>query len=177
MPARAVRSAPLRRPGALAPRLALPALAALAVASLVGCSKESGSQESFCADLRKVPTLESVVADYADADPDELATRLDEAEAAFEQLRDSAPEEIDADVDAMVDLVVEILDTVRDHQEDPDAVANDLRDAMKGRLGAAKSSLRVAAYGATKCDVTLNPAELPPESTPSTTVVTSTTGG
>ena len=42
----------------------------------------------------------------------------------------------------------------------------------------AKASLRVAAYGATKCNVTLNPAELPPETT--TTVpgaVTSTTGG
>ena len=46
-------------------------------------------------------------------------------------------------------------------------------------LGAAKSSLRVAAYGASKCSVTLNPVELPPDTTvvAPTSEVTSTTGG
>ena len=161
-----------------APRVLAVCLLAIGVIGLGACSKEGGSQEAFCRDLRKVPTLESVVADYADSDPDELQHRLDEARDAFDQLRSSAPEEIDGDVDEMVALVDDVLDAVERHRDDPDAVAKDLRTAMKGRLGAAKASLRVAAYGATKCNVTLNPAELPPEST--TTVpgaVTSTTGG
>ena len=159
--------------------IALPLTVACALAGLAGCSKEAGSEKAFCTDLRKVPTLESVVADYADTDPEELTARIDEAEQAFEQLRTSAPAEIDSDVDAMVDLVDDVLAAVRTNQEDPDTVAKNLREAMRGQLGAAKSSLRVAAYGATKCNVTLNPAELPPEST--TVVpgaeVTSTTGG
>ena len=157
-----------RRPS---PALLVAALLTVtALGPLAACSKSSGSTADFCADLKKTPTLESVLTGYADIDPAELADRLDAAKEGFDQLRDSAPSEIDGDVDEMVSLVDDVLAAVKRHKDDPEAVAGDLRQAVRGRLGAAKASLRVAAYGATKCDVKLNPAEIPPETT-------STTGG
>ena len=80
------------------------AIAALAAATLLvagaSCTRDKGSDEAFCKEIRRTPTLESVVTGFAEADPEELATRLDAARDDYGRLRSSAPSGVRSDVDA-----------------------------------------------------------------------------
>lgn len=136
-------------------------LAAAAAASLLvggaACTRDQGSDEAFCKEVRRTPTLESVVSGFADADPEELATRLDAARDAFERLRRSAPDAIRGDVGSVVDLAGEVITAVEDHHDDPEAVAAQVRKAVDRHDDAAKASTKVVAYAKKTCGVDLNP--------------------
>lgn len=151
----------------------------LAAAGGTACTKDQGSTEAFCREVRLVPPLASVVSGYAEADPATLDQRLDEAAAAYRRLADAAPSDVRGDVRTMTDLVDAVLDAVRANDGDPDATAADLRAAMKRHEGAQAASLAVAAFARTHCDVELNPT-VPPDETSrpaGTGSTTASTGG
>ena len=131
-PARATRRSG-RVPRTVAGALVLAAAAGL----VVGCSDEpEASPETFCGALRQVPSLASVFTGFADQDPGRLDRSLDDAEAAFGRLRETAPDDIRAAVD--------------DHHD------------------AVTSSLAVADYARSQCNVELNPT-VPEDPTVTTT--------
>jgi hypothetical protein len=136
-------------------------LAALVAGSLLvagtACSRDKGSDEAFCKEVKRTPTLESVVSGFADADPEELATRLDAARDAYGRLRRSAPSGVRGDVGPVVDLAEEVIAAVDDHHDDPEAVAAAVREAVDRHEDAEASSARVAAYAKKACGVDLNP--------------------
>lgn len=136
-------------------------LAALAAAWLVlagaACSRDKGSDEAFCKEVRRTPTLESVVSGFADADPEELDTRLEAARDAYGKLRRSAPSAVRDDVGRVVDLANEVITAVEDHHDDPEAVAAQVRKAVDRHDDAARSAVKVAAYAKKTCGVDLNP--------------------
>lgn len=147
------------------------AMAAAVVASSVAvasCTKDEGSVEAFCREVRVVPPLASVVSGFTEADQDGLARRLDDAAAAYGRLADTAPAEVRREVDDMVSLVDEVLDAVRGNGGDAEATAADIRKAMSAHTGAAASSAAVAAYARRHCEVDLNPT-VPPDETSSPT--------
>lgn len=146
-------------------------VAVLALVVSVSCSTDHGSQDAFCRQIRKVPPLASVISGFADDDPTELRTRLDDARTAYTDLRDAAPEDIRDDVDATVDLVDAVIDAVAANGTDPEAVAAEVRSAVKLHPGAATSSTKVAAYAKQRCAVELNPT-VPADSGASTTTST-----
>jgi hypothetical protein len=113
-------------------RAALAVVAVLALGALGGaaCSKDEGSTEAFCREVRLVPPLASVVSGYAEADPATLDQRLDEAAAAYRRLAEAAPSDVRGDVRTMTDLVDAVLDAVRANDGDPDATAADLRSTL-----------------------------------------------
>ena len=135
--------------------------AVVAVASLVvagaSCTRDKGSDEAFCKQIRRTPTLASVVADFDEADPEELAIRLDAAREDYGRLRRSAPSGIRGDVGRVVDLADEVIAAVDEHHEDPEAVADEVRKAVDRHDGAAEAAVKVAAYTKKSCGVDLNP--------------------
>lgn len=131
---------------------------AVAVGPLAACTDDqTASPESFCDSLRRVPSLTSVFTGFADQDASRLDRSLSDAEAAFDRLRDTAPDEIAPDVTEVVDLVQAVIDGVRAHPTDPDAAAAEIRAAVDDHPDAVTSSLAVADYARTQCDVELNP--------------------
>ncbi len=132
------------------------AVAAL-VAGLTGCTDDGGSPEAFCKAVKAVPSLESVVTGFDDADRTELTARLDAAEDAYGELRSTAPGEIDDDVDDVVDLVDAVIDAVRRHRADPEAVAAQVRRSVGDHPDAAAAATRLGDYGSKTCKVELNP--------------------
>ncbi|WP_426572081.1 hypothetical protein [Aquihabitans sp. McL0605] len=133
------------------------ALAALVgAAALVGCSHPTGSKAKFCAQVRKVPALESVLAHFSETDPDVLNDRITKARAAYDQLTEDAPSAIDVQTDQVVKLVDDILDAVEQHPTDPAKAAAQLRKAVAvdKQVGAART--KVAAYAKTECGVQLD---------------------
>jgi hypothetical protein len=162
----------------LAATFATGLVAATAVTgALAGCTDDqTASPRSFCDSLRRVPALASVFTGFADQDAGRLDRSLDEAEAAFGQLRESAPEAIEPDVTEVVDLVQVVIDGVRANPTDPDAAAAEIRAAVDDHPDAVTSSLAVADYARTQCDVELNPT-VPEDPTPADpTGDTDTTG-
>jgi hypothetical protein len=136
-------------------------IAALAAACLVlagaSCSRNQGSDEAFCKEIRRTPTLESVVTGFADADPEELDTRLDAARDAYGRLRRSAPSGVRGDVGPVVDLADAVIAAVDEHHDDPEAVAAEVREAVERHDDAAAAAVKVAAYAKKSCGVDLNP--------------------
>lgn len=133
---------------------------ALAVAG-VGCSRSSGSEEAFCAQVAEVPALESVLARFSEADPDVLADKIVKARAAYDALADAAPSEIDDETDDVVAMVDATLQAVEDHPDDPAAAADQLRDAVADQPDIEASRAAVAAYAQDECDVRLDPSLAP----------------
>ncbi len=136
-------------------------LAALAAATMVvgtaACTRDGGSADAFCKEIRRTPTLESVVTGFAEADPEELSTRLDAARNAYARLRRSAPSAVRGDVGPVVDLADEVITAVADHHDDPEAVTDAVRKAVDRHDDAAAAAEKVAAYAKKTCGVDLNP--------------------
>lgn len=142
----------------LAPRRAAVAIAAAAVlaASSAGCSKDSGSKEAFCAQVKRVPALESVLARFSEADQDVLADRIAKARDAYDQLADAAPSTIDDETDQVVSLVDDILDAVEQNPTDPAKASAQLRTAMAAHKGIDEDRAKVASYAEAQCGVKLD---------------------
>lgn len=147
-----------RTPRQAATALALVlALVAGGASGLTACGDDSGSEEAFCRQVTDLPPLDAAIDDFSEADATELGRRLSSTAEAYDALRDAAPDDIRGSVDEVVDLVDAILDAVEADAEDPEKVADALRDAVLEHPGAADASTRVVAYAADRCDVQLNP--------------------
>lgn len=147
-------------------------------ALLGGCSKnETGSDQAFCDDLRRVPSLASVLTGFSEMSPAKLTEALDDAEASFAQLRRSAPEDLSDEVDRVVELVMAVIDGVRANATDPVAAAETIRKAVAAHPRAEEAGLAVAEAARTRCSVELNPTVVEnPDPTASSSTASSSTG-
>ena len=123
-----------------------------------GCSRDHGSKEAFCKEIKRVPSLDTVVEGFADADPQELAARLHAANASYAALHDAAPKQIRSQVGEVQGLADVVTAAVEDHHDDPEAAAAEIRKAMASHKGAKAATVAVAAYAKANCDVDLNPS-------------------
>src|SRR4051812_43065495 len=158
----------------LRPAAAAALVAILVAVALSGCTHSSGSTAKFCAQVRKVPALESVLARFSEADPDVLRDRIDKARSAYDSLETDAPSEIAGDTKAVVSLVDDVLDAVEQNPSDPAKAAAQLRTAMARHQGVEAKRAKLTAYARTTCDVQLD-ATLT-ESTPSGPTSTTSSG-
>ncbi len=174
------------------PRFARPAALALAASLLLAtalgaCTKDSGSKAEFCARVKEVPALESVLARFSEADADVLADRIAKARAAYDDLANAAPPKIADETDEVVSLVNDILDAVEQHPTDPAKAAARVRTAMAEHKGVAADRAEVADYAQDECGVQLDATLTQGGASASTTTtsagtapmdtVTTTTGG
>jgi hypothetical protein len=179
------------------PRWAVPAatVAVLLAGVAAGCTKESGSTEAFCSNVKQVPALETVLDRFSEADPDALADRIEKARTAYDDLAEAAPEEIADQTDAVVGLVDAILDAVAQNPTDPAKASAQLRKAVAAHEGVDADRTKVAAFVQEHCDVRLDatltdgPASTtttseadtvitaPSSGSSASTTATSTTGG
>lgn len=166
------RTGQVRRPLGRAMGAVVAALA-IAATGLAGCSSDGGSQAAFCAQVRKVQPLEVLLAGFTEADPVELARRLDTGAAAYADLLDASPGEVRGDVRQVVELVDEVIAAVRAHRNDPEAAAAQVRAAVADHPKAAESTTAVAAHAKDRCGVDLNPTVVDDPSTGSTTTTES----
>lgn len=148
---------------------------ALAAVGFVGCSSDGGSQEAFCTQVRKVQPLEVLLAGFTEADPVELARRLDNGADDYAALLDASPGAIRGDVGQVVDLVDAVIAAVRAHRNDPEAAGAQVRVAVADHPKAAASSTAVATYAKDRCGVDLNPTVVDDTTTGSTTTIGLTT--
>jgi hypothetical protein len=128
----------------------------LASGGLAACSDDAGSPEAFCAQVEQVPSLESVLSRFSEADPDLLADRIAKARAAYDELAEAAPAEIEDETDQVVALVDAILDAVEEHPDDPAKASAQLRTAMADHEGVEADRAKVADYAQATCDVQLD---------------------
>ncbi len=151
--------------------LALTTLALLG-GTATGCSKETGSTKAFCAQVKQVPALETVLDRFSEADPDALADRIEKARTAYDDLADAAPAQIADETDQVVSLVDAILEAVEQHPTDPAKASAQLRKAVAAHKGVDADRAEVAAFAQRHCDVRLD-ATLTggPSSTTTTTEV------
>lgn len=136
----------------------LTAMIAVVVGPSLACTSDGGSREAFCAGVVAVPTLETVVAGFAEADPQTRDRRLSQAGTAYAELRAASPDEIDGAVGRVVDLVEDLLETVAEHGDDPEVVVEELRASMADHEGVQGAATEVVTYAAEQCDVALDPA-------------------
>lgn len=141
-------------------------LAVLSVTTMISlgpaaCTDDSGSEEAFCSQVIEVPTMGVLLAGFDEADPVELERRLDVGMAAYESLRDEAPEEIRGRVGEVVDLVTDMIDAVRANPDDAEALAAEVRTAVAEHPDAEKAATEVDAYARITCEVELTPAVTP----------------
>lgn len=148
----------------------------LASAGLAACTDDAGSAEAFCTEVKQVPSLESVLARFSEADPDVLADRIAKARAAYDELAAAAPPEIEEETERVVALVDATLDAVEDHPDDPAKASAQLRKAVAGLDGVEADRTAVADYAQTTCDVQLD-ATLEESGATTSTSTTSTTPG
>lgn len=133
------------------------AAAAIAVVFLGGCTDDEPTAASFCDELGQAPSLAAVLTGFADQDPTQLQRQLDDAEAQYDDLRDTAPDVIAPDVDRTVELVDAVIAAVRADRDDPAAAAAAIRDVVDDHPDATTSGLAVADYAREQCEVELNP--------------------
>ena len=152
-------------------KLAIGVTAAALAFSTLGCTKEQGSEKAFCREVANAPTIDSVVSGFTDADQGELDKRLADAAEAYDDIAKAAPGEIRGDVDTVVRLVDAVIDAVKDHSEDPEVVAEQVRNAVVDNPGSIKAAASIAIYAANNCNLELNPTveDGPTSSTTSTT--------
>lgn len=150
-------------------------LAVLAVA-VPACSDDGGSVEAFCDEVRRVPSLESVVSRFNEVEPTNLADRIAKAREAYQRMADAAPSAIDGQADAVVALVEEVLDAIEAHPDDPEAAAEAVRTAMADHEGVADDRDELVTYAEAECDVVLDPpvADGPTTTAPSAPSSTTT---
>lgn len=137
---------------------ALAALTTVLLGTALGtaCTDESGSAKAFCAQVKEVPALESVLARFSEVDADLLADRIDKARAEYDALAEAAPDAIDEETDQVVSLVNDILDAVEQHPTDPAKASAQLRKAVAEHQGIDDDRAKVAAYAQQRCDVQLD---------------------
>lgn len=175
-------------------RAALALTTCLVLATVAGCTEDSGSTKAFCARVKQVPALETVLDRFSEADPDALADRIDKARTAYDDLAAAAPKQIADQTDQVVSLVDAILDAVEQNPTDPAKASAQLRKAVAAHEGVDADRAEVAAFAQDRCDVRLDATltggptstttttevdtviTAPPGSSTSTTA-TSTTGG
>ncbi len=136
--------------------LALATTAMLATGAIAGCTTDSGSTKEFCAQIEKVPALESVLARFSEADRGVLDDRIAKARAAYDDLADAAPPAIAEETGQVVGLVNAILDAVEEHPTDPAKASAQLREAMTDHEGIDADRSKVAAFAQDECDVQLD---------------------
>lgn len=126
--------------------------------------------EALCEAVAEVPPLASVVTGFAETHPAELSTRLDEAEAAYADLRGSAPDDIDDEVDKVIDLVDEVMVAVRENPDDREAAAEGIRSVIAEHPEVEEASAALVAYTSENCGIDLDPtpADEPTSSTTDT---------
>ena len=129
----------------------------LLVLASTACSRDHGSKAAFCKEIKRVPSLDTVVQGFSDADPQELTARLKAANASYAALHKAAPKEIRGQVGEVEDLVDVVTTAVQDHHDDPEAAASQIRKAMASHPDAKKATVAVAKYAKANCDVDLNP--------------------
>jgi hypothetical protein len=149
------------------------AAALLLATGASACTKDSGSTKEFCAQVKEVPALETVLARFSEADPDVLADRIAKARSAYDDLAEAAPPEIAGETDEVVSLVNDILDAVEEHPTDPAKASTQLRTAMAEHEDVAADRTKVADYAQDECDVQLD-ATLTEGSASTSTSTTST---
>ncbi len=138
-------------------KLALGVATMALACSTVGCTKEQGSEKAFCRKVAKAPTIDAVISGFTNADTGELDARLADAATSYEDIAKAAPGEIRGDVDTVVRLVDAVIDAVKDHSDDPEVVAKQVRNAVVDNPGSIKSAAAVASYAADNCKLELNP--------------------
>ena len=174
---------------------ALAGAAALLATVAAGCTKDAGSTKAFCARVKEVPALETVLDRFTEADPSVLDDRIEKARTAYAELADAAPKAIADETDEVVSLVDDILDAVEENPTDQAKASAQLRKAMAAHEGIDADRAKVAAFAQDHCDVQLDatlgggPADstttttapdtviTAPGATTSSTDGTSTTGG
>ncbi len=137
------------------------------------CTDDGGaSAEAFCRELATAPSLDTVLTGYTAADEHDLADRLDDASDAYADVRDAAPSDIRDETGAVVDLVDEVLGAVRDHHDDPEAVATRLRAAVAEHPDAQDASTTLVEWAAERCELDLGSPLGPggPEGVTTTTI-------
>lgn len=147
----------------------------LLTGAVAGCTDDSGSTEAFCAQVKQVPALESVLSRFSEADRDVLADRIEKARTAYEELAETAPKAIADETDQIVSLVEAILDAVEEHPTDPAKASAQLRRAMADHKGVDADRAKVAAFAQDECGVQLD-ATLT-EGTAASTTTTTAVGG
>ena len=80
--------------GRLGQKLAIGIATMACTAIAVSCTKDQGSEQAFCQQVAKAPTVDSVVSGYTDADAGELDARLADAASAYANLAEVAPGKI-----------------------------------------------------------------------------------
>ncbi len=148
--------------------IALMALAAIAVASAVSCTEDAGTATAFCDRVAKAPALDTVVEDFAGADPDELTDRLEGARRAYRAVADAAPGEINDATEDLVALVEAVIDGIAANPTDPEAAADAIRAAVAERPDGTEAAVDVAAYAKVKCELDLNPVVVETSTTTTT---------
>ncbi|MCB1030194.1 MAG: hypothetical protein KDA95_02590 [Acidimicrobiales bacterium] len=131
---------------------------ALVALTLTSCSEQQGSTKDFCAQVKKVPAIESVLNRFTESDPAVLKERIEKASSAYQALVDSAPSEISDDVKILVAVVDETLDAAADNPDDQIAAANQLRKAMTKHPDAEKARASVATFAEKNCGIRLDPS-------------------
>ena len=160
-------------------RRALAGVVTVALLVTVACSKQQGSEQAFCRQVAKVPTMGVLLAGYTDADPVELERRLHAGSEAYASLRQDAPGAIRGRVDDVVDLVEDLISAVRTNRRDPEAATAQVRKAAQDHPDAGASSRAVADYAKDRCGVDLNPSvvDAPPAPTTGPPASPTTTAG
>lgn len=153
--------------------MAIAAALALGALAGVGCSRDAGSAEDFCRQVRVAPSLESELSRYFDGRSD--ADRLAQVRRAYDDLAEAAPDAIRDDAAAVRDLVDEVIGAARAHPDDRAKAADQVRAAMARHRDAIGSSAALTAYAAERCDVRLDPSVATASSTTAPTSSTPTT--
>lgn len=152
-------------------------MAALALAaSGTACTDDGGSDEAFCRELATAPSLDTVLTGYTAADEHDLTNRLDDATDAYAEVRAAAPSDIRGETGDVVDLVDEVLDAVRDHHDDPEAVAARLRGAVEEHPEAAEASAAMVEWAAEHCKLDLSATLAPGPAAEGSTTTAATDG-
>jgi hypothetical protein len=134
------------------------AITAIVVALGPGaCADDDGSVEEFCAELKALPALESVLSRFSEADPEQLADSIERARSAYHDLEDAAPGAIHNETQTVVNLVDEVLDAVDRNPDDPQAAADEVRSAMDEHPDVEPARTAVARYAEAECKVELDP--------------------
>lgn len=137
-------------------RAALAAVTAVALGAAAGCSSDGDDASAFCAAVAAAPSLDSVIQGFAEQEPVTLDRNLDDAQAAFAAVRDTAPGEIEEDATELVAVVDLVIEAVRDNPDDRAAAVEAIERGLAGRDGADDAAIAVAAYAKDACDVDLN---------------------
>jgi hypothetical protein len=130
--------------------------AAVALAGLSGCTHEKGSQAALCREVKHAPRLQTVLAGFRQADPDELKRRLASARSAYADLADAAPGDIRADMGRIDGLVDAVITSVTAHPNDGPALAADIHAYVTKHPEVSASTKAVAAYSDSHCHVQLD---------------------